>query len=144
MLENCSCNKTTTHWGVETPNFHAQRRFFFSQGGKISGNCLFKAVWSAGRGKGDWRKKSEKEVEKGKEGGRGKEKPGDREDKKRKDEIPSRASSELNRAEPSRVVAELRVGWLGPDQGFRREGEKEREERGLAAWVVQMGGTRHK
>lgn len=38
----------------------------------------------------------------------------------------------------------LRVGWLGPDQGFRREGEKEREERGLAAWVVQMGGTRHK
>lgn len=38
----------------------------------------------------------------------------------------------------------LRVGWLGPDQGFRRGGEKEREERGLAAWVVQMGGTRHK
>lgn len=58
---------------------------------------------------------------------------------KRKDKVPSGESGEL-----SRVVVKLRVGWLGPDQGLRREGEKEREERGLAAWVVQMGGTRHK
>lgn len=38
-------------------------------------------------------------------------------------------SGELSRAELSGVVAKLRVGWLGPDQGLRREGEKERERR---------------
>lgn len=42
---------------------------------------------------------------------------------------PSVANGELNRAELSRVVARLRVGWLGPDQGLRREGEKESERR---------------
>lgn len=87
---------------------------------------------------------------------RKKEKRKKREEKEKRDQIekkdrqewtgpvPSGASGELSRAEPSRVAAKLGVGWLGPDQGLRREGEKEREKRGLAAWVVQMGGTRHK
>lgn len=45
-------------------------------------------------------------------------------DKKRKDKVVSGVSGEL-----IRVVAERRVGWLGPDQGLRREGEKERGSR---------------
>lgn len=82
MLQNCSCNKITSHWGVKTPHSKA----LSSQGGKISGNCLFKAVWSAGRVWGEERveggrlKKSdkEKEAENEKRGGKGEEKPGDR------------------------------------------------------------------
>lgn len=62
---------------------------------------------------------------------------------KRKDKVSSGVSGELSRAEVSRVVAKLRVGWLGPDQGLRREGEKEREserERGKGE-EIQKGGT---
>ena len=44
--------------GDEPPhpqNFHAQRQFFLPRVGKYPGNCLFKAVWSAGRVQGEGR-----------------------------------------------------------------------------------------
>lgn len=96
----CPCHKTTSHWGVETPNFHAQRHFFFSQGGKkFPGTVSLRLCVAAAecrRREGGLKKKNEKEVEEKGE-----------EDEKRKWEIEetdqrgegensSRARSELN------------------------------------------------
>lgn len=52
-------------------------------------------------------------------------------------------SGELSRAEQLQG-SELGVGAKPGVEERRRERGREREERGLAAWVVQMGGTRHK
>lgn len=54
---------------------------------------------------------------------------------------------ESGELEQSRVLGKLRSRVVGAGPGVeerRREREGERDERGLAAWVVQMGGTRHK
>lgn len=86
-------------------------------------------------------KKSEKEKEQEKDkGGRREERAADRKKKIRKDRMRF-LSGGLSRAELGGVAAELGVGAR---PGVEEKGEKEREERGLAAWVVQMGGTRHK
>ncbi|TNN34448.1 hypothetical protein EYF80_055395 [Liparis tanakae] len=83
----------------------------------------------------------EKEVEEEKE----EEKTRGKTDKTREDSVPSGASRKLNRAGLSRKVPELQSRAVGAGPGAReREREREERERGLAAWVVQMGGTRHK
>lgn len=80
-------------------------------------------------------KKSEKEKDRGRkrESGRKRRRETrrlkERQTQKETTSPPSGASGGLSRAELSRVVARLRVGWLGPDQGLRREGEKESERR---------------
>lgn len=72
------------------------------------------------------RKKKKKEKEGGKRRRERNQERGGGTDKNRK--VPSGASREVSAAEAERSSCEkLRVGWLGPDQGLRREGEKEGE-----------------
>lgn len=83
-----------------------------------------------GEGRGGNEKRVRKKKKKEKEGGKRRrernQERGGKTDKNRK--VPSGASREVSAAEAERSSCEkLGVGWLGPDQGLRREGEKEGE-----------------
>lgn len=121
--------------GLLKPSF-TPSKVLSSQGGKkVSGNCLFKAVrskaWVKGEGRGG---ETEKEWEREKQPQKEREKRGtrNRERKVETERLLMKRVVNLSRAE---CWGSLEVGWLGPDRGLRREGEKERERETREDWL---------